>query len=333
MPWNDWKTRQRTLPAGLILLLALTLPLAGCAGRSASVRPQTELLVAQSFAADPLAASLSPCFVLEGTEARWNQIGQVEARNRGRDEVTINTAKPVIYAGSRSFTTSKGAYTNLIYRIHFPETPFSFIPFYLGAGKNVGLLVIITLDADRRPLLVTTANTCGCYAATIPTALLPPAFHPDDWPSGTIAMYGEQLPARLPALTDTTTLMVVVREDVHRVRELRVVDRATLAPGPVRLADMSDLDTLKALPLGNGALTSFYYEHWPLTGLVKGAIKPWESLLLSLVSLDFFVGTDKEYGDTRISGNPFYTSLKPWNRKTSDMNDFAAYLRFNGWRL
>ena len=61
---------------------------------------------------------------------------------------------------------------------------------------------------------------------------------------------------------------------------------------------MTELDTLKTLPLGDGTFTSFYYERWPLTGHVKGAIKPWESLLLSLVSLDFFVGMDKEYGGT-----------------------------------
>ena len=71
---------------------------------------------------------------------------------------------------------------------------------------------------------------------------------------------------------------------------------------------MLELDALKKLPLEDGGLTSLYYSDWPLSGHVKGAIKPWESLLLSVVSLDFFVGMDKEYGDTQESGNPFYTS-------------------------
>ena len=31
--------------------------------------------------------------------------------------------------------------------------------------------------------------------------------------------------------------------------------------------------------------------------------------------------------------NPFYTSLKPWNREASDMWDFATFLKFWGWRL
>ena len=89
----------------------------------------------------------------------------------------------------------------------------------------------------------------------------------------------------------------------------------------------------KTLPLENGEVTSLYYDQWPLQGHVKGSIKPWESLLLSLVSLDFYVGMDKEYGDTAVSGNPFYTSLFPWNRRASDMNDFAGFLNFWGWRL
>ena len=90
---------------------------------------------------------------------------------------------------------------------------------------------------------------------------------------------------------------------------------------------------MKQLPLDDGSVSSFYYSGWPLAGHVKGAIKPWESLLLSLVSLDLFIGMDTEYGETAVSGNPFYTSLKPWNRSASDMNDFAAYPRFNGWKL
>ena len=117
------------------------------------------------------------------------------------------------------------------------------------------------------------------------------------------------------------------------MRDLRITAKDTFPLAIAQQAEITDLDTLNTLPLGDGTVTSLYYEKLPLKGHVKGAIKPWETVLLSLVSLDFFVGMDKEYGDTRESGNPFYTSLKPWNRSASDMNDFAAYLRFNGWQL
>ena len=115
--------------------------------------------------------------------------------------------------------------------------------------------------------------------------------------------------------------------------DLRIIAKDTIPLATAQPAAVVGLDTLKKLPLGDGAVTSLYYDKPLLRGHVKGAIKPWESLLLSWVSFDFFVGMDKEYGDTRESGIPFYTSLKPWNRSASDMNDFAAYLRFNGWRL
>ena len=79
--------------------------------------------------------------------------------------------------------------------------------------------------------------------------------------------------------------------------------------------------------------TSFYHQKGLLKGYVKGSVKPLESIFLSLLSLDFFVGTDKVYADHRESGNPFYTSLKPWNRNASDMRNFAAFLEFWGWQL
>jgi hypothetical protein len=39
------------------------------------------------------------------------------------------------------------------------------------------------------------------------------------------------------------------------------------------------------------------------------------------------------YGDRRETNNPFYASLKPWNREASDMWEFPGFLTFWGWRL
>jgi hypothetical protein len=91
-------------------------------------------------------------------------------------------------------------------------------------------------------------------------------------------------------------------------------------------------ETLERLSLGD-ATTSFYHQEGILKGHVKGSVKVWESLLLSWVSLDLFVGTDKIYGDRYVTGNAFYTSIKPWNRTTSDMGDFERFLTFWGWKL
>jgi len=309
--------------------------LTGCAGRSTSLVQEQQTVVARAGANAPLVQTMAPAFILQKVQERHNRIGRVLATGtRKAATVSVDPEVAVIYADSRSFATAKGTYTNLIYRIHFPELPFSLIPFHFGAGKHVGLLVLLTLDADHRVLLVTTAQTCGCYAVSIPTQALPASLYPDDWrPAAPVAVFGERLPSQLPPIGEHDVLQVVVRPDVHRVMALEVVPRSSLGAGTVRQAEVLELDALKQLPLDDGSVTSFYYSGWPLAGHVKGAIKPWESLLLSLVSLDFFIGMDKEYGETEVSGNPFYTSLKPWNRIASDMNDFAAYLRFNGWKL
>lgn len=317
-----------------LVLLLLILSLAGCAGHSPDAVQQQQTVVAESVPVTPLIVTRSPVFVLQGVQDRHNRIGRVEALGeKGSETVIINTKTPVIYAKTVPFSTAKGTYTNLVYRIHFPGTPFSLIPFYLGAGKNVGLLVILTLDAQQQLLLVTTANTCGCYAVSIPTERLPASSYPHDWSARPLSVFGERLPARLPSLQENETIAVVVRADVHRAMDLHSIPKTAPDFATARAAEVAALETLKKLPLHDGSYTSFYYENWPLSGHVKGAIKPWESLFLSLISLDFFVGMDKEYGDTRESGNPFYTSLKPWNRESSDMNDFAAYLRFQGWNL
>ena len=322
---------------GLWLALLLTQLITGCASHTAKAPPAPQskpMLVALAVTDSPTLAAQAPVFLLDHTKAEHNRIGRVVASGSRDDEtITIDTNQPAIYAARRSFATARGLYTNLIYRIHFPELPYSLIPFHLGAGNHVGLLVILTLDANQQVLLVTTANTCGCYAVSIPTASMPVAWYPEDWPSETIPVYGEQLPARLPALNDQSAVLVSVRAEVHRIRDLQVVPQETVRPESVMKAEVLPLDHLRALPLADGATASFYYTGGPLAGHVKGAIKPWETLLLSLVSLDLFVGMDKEYGDTQASGNPFYTSLKPWNRSASDMNDFPAYLRFNGWQL
>ena len=336
MTFKIRRTSATAVPARrLLLLLLCAVLLPGCAGRALPDGQQNQVVVAQTAQAAPLLVTRAPSFLLEDAQNRQNRIGRVEAtEEKGRESVGINPDIPVIYAETRIFPTERGTYTNLIYRVHFSGTPFSICPFYLGAGKNVGLLVILTLDAQQRPLLLTTANTCGCYAASIPTEFLPPALYPDDWPSSEqLPVFGEQLPARLKAVQDDETIQVLVRGDVHRVRDIRVIPRSTLSLAPVRQAEIATLESLKSLPLADGTLTSFYYDHWPLRGYVKGALKPWESLLLSLASLDLFIGMDKEYGKTQESGNPFFTSLKPWNRSDSDLNDFAAYLRFNGWKL
>ncbi len=287
-----------------------------------------------------LAAQFAPAFLAYGYENSQNRIGAPSVRyNRhSEEEIYVDVEKPALYWMSRKFNTSKGTYTNLIYRIHFPEVPLSLIPFYLTAGKNPGLLFVITLDQNNRPVLFTTSGTCGCYVVTIPTRYLDENAYPKDWnPEEAIQVYGETLPGLLDFQSfEESKLLVHLRPGVHRVMDLEVVNAARF-PGPdfqekieISLVPMADLEKI---PAGMGRTTSLYYDTWPYRGLVKGAFKPWETLTMSLISLDFFVGTDKIYGDSRVTGTRFYTSLKPWNREVSDMWHFERFLRFNGWNL
>jgi len=317
----------------LVLLLFV---LSGCASLPTATQKESALHVGvREGSADPI-RSFAPVFILPGSEKSYNRIGRVVAHEKnGREYIGIDPDQPVVYFGSFSFATDRSVYTNQVYRVHFQKIPLKFVPFHLAAGNNIGVLVIITFSMDRVPLLVTTVNTCGCYVAVIPTGSLPPDAYPPAWTNKPQSVYGETLPAVLPPYSENDVLLVSVRPEVHRVMDLQVVPRAMLAARPLVYADMLSLQSLKVLPLTNDKTktTSFYYDAWPLRGHVKGSIKAWESLLLSLVSLDFYVGMDKEYGDTEVSGNPFYTSLLPWNRHASDMNDFAGFLKFWGWRL
>ncbi|WP_028585789.1 hypothetical protein [Desulfogranum mediterraneum] len=320
---------------GLILLA--TLLLSGCALSTPSpdeyaARSAPTRVIPADFSSRSL--SLQPVFTLHGSEEVHNRIGTVEAsREQGMVEVRVNPERPTLYTAEKGFTTTRGAYRNQIYRLHFSRTPFSLIPFHLTAGRHPGLLVIITSNPAGRPLLVTTVHTCGCYVAQTPTAWLDPASYPDNWPQEYLPVYGERLPARLEQARADQALEIVIRPEIHRVMALRLVSREKLiALQPIRAA-LQPLAALRALPLGDGEFTSFYYRNWPLGGHVRGAVRWWEMLLLSLPSLDLLVGMDKDFGDTAPSSNPFYTSLKPWNRSASDLNDFPGFLRFMGWKL
>lgn len=309
----------------LVLML-----LGGCAARPEN-QPRDIRLVTVPELEEKTAA---PSFLVPEWQQPYNRIGTVRARRKDRGEdIFIEPDPATVYYGRFTFTSGSRTFVNHVYRVHFAKIPFSLIPFHLGAGSNVGLLVVITMDSGQKPILVTIVNTCGCYVAVIPTSYLPKEAYPDNWPEEQQRIYGEILPTRLQMAAPDDSIRITVRPEVHRVMDVQVIpagQRPSLQPV---IALMEPLSNLKALPLPGGGTTSMFYETWPLRGHVKGAIKGWESLLLSLVSLDFYVGMDKEYGDTDESGNPFYTSLKPWNRRSSDMNDFARFLRFHGWNL
>jgi hypothetical protein len=321
-------------PARWVLIFVAAVLLFGCAHNQPLPSESYHWVYKTDGSGGKAAESWAPAFVAYDHAEAYNRIGRPTVRQTddSDEQVFIDPQEPVVYFLKRTFTTDKASYTNLIYRVHFSKVPFSLIPFNLTAGKNVGILVVVTLDADNRPVLVTSVGTCGCYKAMVPTEFLPKDAFPENWKGGPLDIYGEQLP---PVLNfkgiSAPRILVFLRPEVHRVMDLKVQDGRDLSADPFRIIPMKiePMDRLKQLPVDDGT-TSFYYDQGFLKGHVKGSVKPWETLFMSLFSLDLFVGTDKAYADT---GNPFYTSLKPWRREDSNMWDFARFLRYWGWRL
>ena len=280
----------------------------------------------------------APLFLAYDYQSEYNRIGRPSAEydDQGKEHVFVDSRHPVVYYLTRNFSTTKDHYTNLIYRIHFPKVPFSLIPFNLTAGNNIGLIVVITIDSTQQPVLVTTVHTCGCYLSIVPTSFLPRDALPLKWTGKSLKVYGEKLPGKLDySILNHSKLLIRLRPEVHRVMDLEIIGKQELkALQNTTVVNMllEPAEKLEKIPLNNGT-TSFYHQKGLLKGHVKGSVKPWESILLSLASLDFFIGTDKVYGDREETGNPFYTSIKPWNRKASDMWNFPEFLTFWGWRL
>jgi len=321
-----------------LLWIAVILVISGCAHhvKLAEEKIQTVYMVENTLN-DPV-SQFTPVFLTHNHQKKYNRIGKPSATitDDGKKNIYIDDSNPVFYYMVRNFTTEKDTYTNYIYRVHFPRIPFSLIPYHLTAGRNVGLITVVTVDSRNKPVLLTTVHTCGCYLAIVPTSNLPADSFPDNWKEKKLKVYGERLPSKLDYLKhEIPKVLIYLRPGVHRVMDLEIIDNQNIEMDyrfNKTITPLAPMDDLMRIPI-NGNFTDFYHSKGLMKGYVKGSVKIWESLFLSLISLDLFVGTDKIYGDPDITGNKFYTSLKPWNRDASEMWNFKRFLEFWGWKL
>ncbi len=321
----------------LFSFFILSVLLTGCSFNPPIVNQQSGTLYLSSGQGDNRISRYTPFFLIHDSQFSHNLVGKVSARfnSSGKEEIFIDTRHPTLYYGVDTFATNRDRYTNYIYRIHFPEVPFSLFPFHLTSGSNPGLIIVVTVGSDNKPVLVTTVHTCGCYLAILPTSHLSKDAFPKEWKNQPLEVYGERLQPLLKfGKLIEPALIVTVRPGIHRIMAVNMVEKNSLLSPAFhrRQFDMALLSDLEKLPLGN-TTTSFFYKGGILDGHVKDSIKPWETLLMSLISLDFFVGSDKKYDYSFQTQNSFYTSLKPWNRTDSDMRDFKRFLTFWGWSL
>lgn len=319
------------------IIIFLCVTISGCAKKEVQVYDEKSLVYLPTEDSSFDGKSCQPAFIVDGGD-EYNRIGTPSAIQEGADSsvsVFVDETSPSLYFMEKEFTTSKGSYKNLIYRIHFKGIPFSMFPFHLSYGKNTGIMVVVTTDLSGNPLLVTTVHTCGCYMAIVPTTNLDPSCLPDNWTGKLLDVYGETFPAILDFKSlENPRLVVNVRKDNHRISWLALKDNLNFISENTGYIPMPVLDMVELEYLDTGfATTSFFYEKGWKKGFVKDSEKIWETLFMGIIACDFYVGTDKIYGDRSKTGTRFYTSLKFWNRKESDMWNFERFLEFWGWQL
>ncbi|MDH3693023.1 MAG: hypothetical protein OER96_00435 [Gammaproteobacteria bacterium] len=316
-----------------LAVIALLILLGGCAsfGHKQSASPNA-VYVAQG---DVELSRYAPMIMHENDTESFNQIGTpvVKTSNNGKPRVRIDSTTPTIYANKRAFTSVSGEeFTNYIYRIHFEKVPFSVIPFHVTAGRNGGLFIITTVDDRGQPLLYTTVHTCGCYLAFVPTQYMPDNAYLDNWPESSQRVFGETLPVKIELTGENRWPVVMLRDGTHRVANIEARNPAVLRHHRVIRTPLRPLTSLRHLPSDDGPVSMFQTKGLR-EGYVRSIFKPFELLLISWWAFDLNVGIDKMYGDADVTGTRFYTSLKPWARKKSDMWQFAEFLDYWGWKL
>jgi hypothetical protein len=315
----------------LCYFVILSLPVLLCACQSPQLsQGQTAY---KGVSSSPSLSKYSPVFLVDDSGIAYNRIGSPAVRQTdgSEKEIYVDPDKPAVYCHEEKFTTDRGTYTNLIYRVHFSEVPMKW---HLSGGPNVGVLAIVTVFDDK-PVLITTVHTCGGFLAVVPTDALLAEAYPSGWSTASQSIYGETLPGRFDC-TNTNGgnqgPILVIRSDTHRIREIRLpstLPEGTWHDDDVALLPMTDLQKL-ATP--DGGTTSFFYEDGPRQGYVKGSEKPLEAIFRGWWTLDGFVGRDKAFA-CEPSSTPFYTSTKYWDRDVSDLRNFSQCLAYYGWKL
>ncbi|TKB06930.1 hypothetical protein [Desulforhopalus sp. IMCC35007] len=319
----------------LLWLLILTLPF--CFSSCCSTYQLTDQAGTFSPTAPTpqLASSLLPYFYVRAATKEYNKIGTPEiVAEKGQPTARVNSETATLYFETSRFETPENKYTNLVYRIHFQKVPFGLCSLNLTAGNNPGLLIIYTLDQESDLVLITTVHTCGCYLAFFPTSKLSEKTYPANWPPKNQSVFGYTLPSKLEGLP-YKPYYFTIEDGTHRISAISQNPPGsldTLAPPLYFQMDTQPMEHLHKLPYQN-ELVSFFEEAGSRKGYVKNNRKILERLLISWWALDWHVGEDKAYGNSDTTQLPFYTSLKFWQRKNSDLKDFPGFLHYWGWKL
>lgn len=277
-----------------------------------------------------------PRFHIKNSALPYNRIGtpKAEAGKKDKPYLIVDGTTSTLYYEKSAFHTAKDSYTNLVYRIHFEKVPLGLNCLNLTTGKNPGLLIIYTLDAEKNVVLITTVHTCGCYLAFIPTTALAEDAYPENWRDNRQDVFGYSLPGRigLAGVEYRSGYQFTIESETHRISDVVLWAESNtegLQHIPLRMAPMADLYHIPY----QSSTVSFFENEGNREGYVKNNTKILERLFISWWAFDLHVGEDKAYGNSDTSDIPFYTSLKFWRRNESDMKNFPAFLSYWGWKL
>jgi len=278
----------------------------------------------------------APALQAPDAERSWNRIGTpvISRGALGGLHVAVDPDRPALFGEVRTELVADRVVLQLVYRVHFQKIPLRATQLFYEAHDNAGLLAVVTLDAATLvPLFVTTVHTCGCYRAVQPTRAFPDARLPPDWPAE-LSVYGQRLPARLDPPGPQERLLLRLQADDHRIRDSRFA--AALPEGERVELPLLPMDALRHAPVSGsaeGERASVFYTAGPLRGHLRSAWNPLEGLtVFGWVALDPTVGMDKDFGDPRATGTPFYTEIAFYHQDASRLDRFDRMLRAMGFR-
>lgn len=330
---NKYCLAQMTAEKRLLVLLCLI----SLALLTSCAHSPTDSITREVLYQTPQTASVktlhTPTFLIKEPGEQYNRIGMPSVRESvdQKAEIYVNSDKPAIFFETQEFSTPRGKYKNLLYRIHFERVPL----FNITAGNNPGILLIYTLDSKGQLLLVTTVHTCGCFLAFFPTNALSIDSFPSNWPAESQWIYGHTLPSLLnpSQATDSERIVFTLESETHRISDAALSKHDILRHSPdtvdMKIFMMSDLYQLPY----QDKTESFFEMDGARKGYVRNNTKFLERLFISWWAFDLYVGQDKAYGSADTSETIFYTSLKFWDRKASDLKDFPSFLSYWGWKL
>lgn len=209
--------------------------------------------------------------------------GAVRLTGDARVESWVDTARPTVYARTSRARIGGAWHTQLNYSLWYPEHP----PMKPGdpeAGHTEGVLIRITLDGDRHPILAETCFACGCFHRVFPVEALERAATEQ---FGRIESGRSPLARRRPRRVDAILPQSMGNfspEFPHPVVYIYsgkhfagAVEFGGYHAEPAETASyvLEPEETLEALPLAGGISASFFGRD----GLVRGADRPEATML------------------------------------------------------